>query len=318
MRATAELQTVNVRCSLCGGVDVTPWLLGRDRMYRVPGTYSYVTCRTCGLRFMNPQVAPASRAAAYPHAYGPHASAAPTQNFARRHLSALLHAQARSRYFSNLSPGDWHLDVGCGSGAYLVFVQDSTNCKSVGVDISLAGSAIPSGRPNTAIIAGTVKDVPRPPTGFTLITAWWFFEHISDPLETLEVLRSLLAENGQIVLGVPNADGFAARLFRSRWFHLDAPRHLILWTERTLLRALHETGFEARSLSHSRSPMGLQNSILLAFRSEVDDTLGSRIWRSRALAVLHLPLTWVLSKLGLADELVVTASPCQHDLRATK
>jgi len=68
-------------------------------------------------------------------------------------------------------------------------------------------------------------------------------EHVADPLTLLRALSTLLAPNGLILIKTPNVQTVDARIFRTRyWGGLHAPRHFVLFTQQSLLRAAQDNG----------------------------------------------------------------------------
>jgi 2-polyprenyl-3-methyl-5-hydroxy-6-metoxy-1,4-benzoquinol methylase len=51
-------------------------------------------------------------------------------------------------------------------------------------------------------------------------------EHLPDPLKTLKQLKNSLNEKGLLFISIPNINSMQAKLFKEKWFHLDAPRHI--------------------------------------------------------------------------------------------
>jgi len=64
-----------------------------------------------------------------------------------------------------------------------------------------------------------------------------------DPRVTLQESRNLLTPNGVLLVAVPDAGGLQARVFGSKWLHLDVPRHLYHFTRRSLENLLRVEGF---------------------------------------------------------------------------
>jgi hypothetical protein len=63
----------DVACDLCGSANASQFLSGRDYLHGLPGEFTVVECRQCGLRWMNPRPPLAQLGELYPSTYGPHA-----------------------------------------------------------------------------------------------------------------------------------------------------------------------------------------------------------------------------------------------------
>src|SRR3546814_3023143 len=65
-----------------------------------------------------------------------------------------------------------------------------------------------------------------PQLPFDLIVGWMVLEHLHQPLDVLQKLRSWVRPDGWLVLSVPDAGGLEFRLFGDRWYALQLPTHL--------------------------------------------------------------------------------------------
>jgi 2-polyprenyl-3-methyl-5-hydroxy-6-metoxy-1,4-benzoquinol methylase len=73
---------------------------------------------------------------------------------------------------------------------------------------------------------------------FKVITLWAVLEHIHDPVGTLREVARLLEPGGAAYVLVPNFRSIPGRLMR----HDDIPRHLVMFTPRTLTAAARAAG----------------------------------------------------------------------------
>jgi SAM-dependent methyltransferase len=67
-------------------------------------------------------------------------------------------------------------------------------------------------------------------------------EHLADPLAALRFARARLTAGGKILARVPVTDGELFRIYRENWFQLDAPRHLHIFSRRSLDRLAADAG----------------------------------------------------------------------------
>lgn len=77
-----------------------------------------------------------------------------------------------------------------------------------------------------------------------VIVMWHVLEHLPNPRESLEVLANNLLPGGILVAATPNPQAFQFRLLGVQWPHIDAPRHLNLIPEKTLVVYLKKLGLE--------------------------------------------------------------------------
>lgn len=77
---------------------------------------------------------------------------------------------------------------------------------------------------------------------FDLIMLHHSFEHLPDPLETLREIHRLLADEKFCLIRIPVAN-YAWDKYGVNWVQLDAPRHLYLYTEKSLQILAEKAGF---------------------------------------------------------------------------
>ncbi|MDP2004493.1 MAG: class I SAM-dependent methyltransferase, partial [Rubrivivax sp.] len=70
------------------------------------------------------------------------------------------------------------------------------------------------------------------------------FEHVPDPIATLQRAHALLDAGGHCLLRVPTVTSHAWRHYGVHWVQLDAPRHLFLFAHDSIVRLAAATGFD--------------------------------------------------------------------------
>src|SRR5438046_2897226 len=111
-------------CPLGCARDDEPILIGRDLINGLPGTFTIVRCRGCGLMRTNPRPTPASMGFFYPDDYGPYVGTQVPSAAARPKLFAPLRKVVRKLFEFNTMrlpklPVGRMLEVGCASGAFM-------------------------------------------------------------------------------------------------------------------------------------------------------------------------------------------------------
>jgi SAM-dependent methyltransferase len=282
-----------------------------DRLHGLGDRFRYVRCPGCGLLFMNPQVAPESLAAFYPAdyaAYGPIDDGSPGATSFAALRRWIENARLDRHVESRLTRASRVLDLGCGSGDFLAKVRQRTGADVVGLDLSPRAVEATRVRHGIEVECSVVESARFEPASFDLITAWYYFEHVSDPTTTLQSVHRLLKSGGRFVLGIPNARSLNAMLFRARWYHLDCPRHLFLWTPASVRRILEREGFAVEDIRYDKTPWGLLGSLQYAvYGTNTDARTGDTIRRNRALSKLLLPPSVLVGLLRLSDIMIVTA-----------
>lgn len=105
----------------------------------------------------------------------------------------------------------------------------------------------------------------RPGRLFDVIILFHVLEHLNAPMELLSRCARPLRRGGTLIIAVPNARSWQARLFGPMWFHLDVPRHLYHFSLGSLSHTLEAAGLCPEcttfvSLEHD--PFGWVQSVL--------------------------------------------------------
>jgi SAM-dependent methyltransferase len=240
-------------CPLCGG-DSAHALTAVDRNRETSAErFAYNRCSGCATVFM--VHVPADLARYYAgdyHRFGVDGEPEWTRN------PTLLEVEAyRVRMLlRHVQPGAL-IDIGAGPGGFAAAAKeggfevtaiemDERSCQYMRERLHV--SAICSDDPVAALHA-------QPPA--SVISLWHSLEHLRDPAAMLAAASERLQAGGVLALGVPNPRSLQFRLLRSRWPHLDAPRHLSLMPAQALVARGRELGLRCLQLTTS-DPFGLQ------------------------------------------------------------
>jgi SAM-dependent methyltransferase len=204
--------------------------LACDDRYGCPDSFALVRCKGCGHTMTSPSLTEAELPALYSRYY----PRKQTDTSALLNDAAMVGStRARlSRWLSGsdnqgqyrVRPGQFMLDVGCGSGLSLLEAA-RLGAQAFGIE------ADPNVRPiaeqlGLTIHIGTLRDQPFPDTSFDLIVVNQVIEHMPEPDKALECLRGRLKPGGRIVLSFPNRRSAWQRLSRAKWINWHIPYHL--------------------------------------------------------------------------------------------
>ena len=316
------IRTEKISCNLCGSKNSTFLFEARDRLHGISGKFSYVSCSEGGLVYMNPQVVPEETGKLYPSDYAPHSTSVKGKAAGIRSLYNQLiktpviaqlvrlvtNVKITSDIYHRLDQKSRVLDIGCGAGAFLNHVKSEKGCEVYGVDISEAAVKAAKNSFGLNIFKGTITEAPFDDGSFDVITAWWYLEHVPDPQATTSKISSLLKRNGYCIIGVPNFESFNAKCFRDKWYHLDCPRHLCIWTPAAMKRLLEQHGLTVTKIIYDKTPWGLRGSLQYSlYDDNINPKHRNRIRQSLFLWMLLLPWTIIVSLLKKSDIIVVYA-----------
>lgn len=134
------------------------------------------------------------------------------------------------------------LDIGCGNGAFLSKL-DSSKVERYGIEINKDGyeTCLSKG---LRVYNQELTGIDFQDKKFDVVTLWHVLEHIEKPRELLNKIYQILKEDGILAFITPNTDSFGFRWGKENWFHLDAPRHLILYNQKNVSWLLGKSGFK--------------------------------------------------------------------------
>jgi 2-polyprenyl-3-methyl-5-hydroxy-6-metoxy-1,4-benzoquinol methylase len=141
------------------------------------------------------------------------------------------------------------LDIGCGRGFFLNSIK--RGFEVAGIEIDRKSSEYACKEFGLEILAGQITDMNPIEDSFDLITFWHSLEHLPDPRKALEKAYKLLKDNGIIIVAVPNIESMQARIFGNKWYHLEVPRHLYHFSQKTLSRMINSAGFSIQNTSET-------------------------------------------------------------------
>jgi 2-polyprenyl-3-methyl-5-hydroxy-6-metoxy-1,4-benzoquinol methylase len=218
-------------CPLCGGSSRFAFS-AEDRNRRLSSErFSYNRCGSCATVFLTPL--PEDLGRFYGSAYHPFDDAGRPLWLAD---DGLLAAESwRVATLRRFIDGGRLVDVGAGAGGFAAAARDGgfavtaiemdAQCCEYMQD-ELGVRAICSDRPLEALRT-------LPPA--RVVSLWHVLEHLPDSAEVLATVAEALEPGGLLALAVPNPDSLQFRLLRSRWAHLDAPRHVCLMGAEALI-----------------------------------------------------------------------------------
>lgn len=148
------------------------------------------------------------------------------------------------------------LDIGCGSGDFLSTL--GSDFDRTGLELNPEGAAT-CRQKGLKVYQSTLEEAPLEPNSFDWITLWHVLEHVEGPEKLLHQAAKLLAPGGRILIAVPHASAWGFLWGKEDWFHLDAPRHLFLPSQKGMLHLFERAGlaFERRIREAYDSPLDL-------------------------------------------------------------
>ena len=244
----------------------------------------------------------------YPKDYGPHVTKSSAQ---AKPIIKKKRLPLPGYIMDQLNTSSQVLDIGCGNGQFLYSLQNAAHCQVFGLDLSANAIAAAQKTYGLHIDQGTLFDAPYAEEQFDLIVAWHYIEHVIDPMSVFQKVYALLKPGAWFCLETPNIASFNARLFRDKWFPLDCPRHLFLFSPATIRLYLEKVGLNVRHISFEGSSKHLARSIQYSvYKNNFDPKHRDRIAGSALVKTLASPIMDLFQLLKHSDTMrVVTQKP---------
>jgi SAM-dependent methyltransferase len=240
---SAELKSEQAeRCAVCGEGRFIPLLAAPDRYHGRQKPYQLLRCPSCSLVWLSNPPSPAEMSEHYGADYDRSVAAAGEEPNRWR---------GRWEMLSQYKSGGAILDLGCSAGGFLAGLKNSS-WKLYGIDMSDAVAEQARDRSGAEVFVGNILDAPFPPESFDAITAFHVLEHLYQPREVFAKISQWLKPDGILCAMVPNIDSAGSHIFGSYWYALELPRHLSLFSPKSLRILAQSVGLEEVSVTTNR------------------------------------------------------------------
>ena len=285
-------------CPVCGSMArhvLHPALI--DKSFGVaPGDWTLYRCENCQAAYLDPRPDRGSIGRAYDRYYTHDGEAAPPRSGLLGRLKRMLaddyrrwrygynggstiwggrwigriapsiaaNADRALRYLPRPNQSQRLLDIGSGSGEFL---QLALRCgwQACGVEPDGKATAV---RAHAFEVRPALDDWGAHEQMFDAITLNHSIEHLHDPAKSIETVAKLLRPGGFLFIETPNIDSVGHRLYGENWRGLEAPRHLVIFTRRSLANLLERNGFV--QIEFRRGPSNLLSLAEMSRRMAAD------------------------------------------------
>ena len=234
-----SMETITA-CFVCQGKEFSPALEAIDHtVSREP--FFIQRCIGCGFHFTSPRPTKEHIGKYYlsqdyiSHVEKPSGFKDQIYHIIRRKAIRGKHA-----LISKYKPSGAALDIGCGTGDFLAYMQ-SKGYSAQGVEVSAGARQIATAK--GVAVYPELNRVPPTPT-LDVVTLWHVLEHVPDPRETLMQILSRMLNGGLLVIAVPDRESRDCQHYGTLWAAWDVPRHLSHFRRKDIGQLLKLSGFE--------------------------------------------------------------------------
>lgn len=252
-------------CKICGNTEENRTHRVREMMFGLRDEFTYLECARCGcVQLLGP---PADMARYYPPNYYSFSISPlamfnhPVKNVVKRFrhtyavtnrgaLGKILYARSpdpvvRTLAGTGVTKRSRIVDVGCGSGLLLYILKNAGFHNVLGIDPFIESTI--KYKNGLVIRKESIHDLGGQ---WDLVMLHHAFEHVPDPIETLQSVHRVLADGGMCLIRVPIASSYAWQAYGTNWVQLDAPRHFFLHTVESMRVAAAQAGLSLERVAY--------------------------------------------------------------------
>ena len=306
---------------MCSSKEFSKLFNIEDYNYKLPGCFEEHKCSDCGLMFLNPYLEENELSFYYPQDYYSYRECTKTKRPIKNYILNPINVwniiwdrvnkgNSWGRYLSKNRQGRL-LDIGCGSAGYL------KHMRKLNPEMELFGCDL-YGPPNNSSLYElkiiyknlSLFECRFADSFFDIVSVNHVLEHVPNPKELLSEINMILKPNGRLIIGVPNSRCVSYFLFGKYWYGLDAPRHILNYSDKNLTDVLIYSGFRINSVRFiGNSSYFLESLLFKLFKTKRKVTgLWSKSWFCSLISALLNPLVWVLNKIRLGNCIEVEAN----------
>ena len=251
-------------CRICDFSGDSPVYTAREMMYGFREEFNYFQCAQC--KCLQILEFPSDMSRYYPQDYF-----SISQNPENLYSSPLVSWARRARdSYSVLNEGTWgrlirlfypecldmaslrHLkltrkkrivDVGCGTGFLLYYLREAGFENLLGVEPHIIDDIRYS---NGLVIKKSMLN--ELGESQDIIMFHHSFEHMPNPIETLDRVYQLMSAGGTCMIRIPLVSSEAWEKYGVNWIQLDAPRHFFLYSIQSLKILAERTKFKIKEI----------------------------------------------------------------------
>jgi len=197
------------------------------------------------------------------------------------------------------------LDIGCGDGHFLSIAQ-KRGWNVYGTEFTDEAVSVCQYK-KIIVHKGKLNPLNYLNMKFDVVTSFEVIEHINNPLEEINNIKTILRKRGAFYLTTPNFNSISRYVLKENWHIIEYPEHLSYYTNSTIKRLLTQSGFKKKFLhTHGINNFlckGRKKSNPILSNKEIETNFRKTIEGSFFLRVMKSILNYFLSFFKIGDSL---------------
>ena len=323
-------------CPNCQSNDLQVWRQGYDRLNETcQQRFCYSQCQTCQLVFLSSRPVEQEIYQFYPQDYEPYqpnqsldssSNSIAEDNLTKakswlktclkniitpifklhKNITADIFPQSVEQQLENFyeptEAGQTLLDFGCGSEQFLALAQ-KRGWNPIGLDFSeqVVQQVRDRGYHALLISPEVWDEIENESIDFVRMNH--VFEHLYHPKEDLQAVYKKMKPGAKLHIAVPNPYGVASRIFRSNWWGLECPRHVMLYPSSLLETILTDSKYSQVETFYRSIVKDFLRSLgyVLYDLGIIERDQVGKMAQKRYLNLILYPFAWLASTFTLAD-----------------
>ncbi|HKL08608.1 MAG TPA: class I SAM-dependent methyltransferase [Bacteroidales bacterium] len=149
------------------------------------------------------------------------------------HIARKIMLGKKYQLIKKISSGETLLDIGCGTGYFLNYIQGK-GYQTLGLEVNEQARNFGQQHFGLNILPPEKLLNREINQKFKVVTLWHVLEHLYQPRLYLQRISEILDNDGVLILALPNPDSFDGKLYQKFWAGYDVPRHIWHFTPQTI------------------------------------------------------------------------------------
>ncbi|NQU83978.1 MAG: class I SAM-dependent methyltransferase [Parcubacteria group bacterium] len=271
----SKIEYEKVECLFCKEKTKKKLLLRTpDRINNLPGIFSLVRCKKCGLVFQDPRPKEKYIKYYYPDSAGYYQPVEKKQlniwrwiekktlinfygysnlgrvnTFIKFILYPIYFYFYKYKSFPHYVKNGKLLEIGCSNGALLKKLK-GCGWKVTGIELNKKAAKYGQERANLDIKIGSLFDYEFPKNSFDVVIMDMVLEHLFHPEKAIKKITDFLKPGGQLIFCIPTFDSFESKTFKEYTYICHLPCHLFFFNKSNVKRLLGHSYEKTKIIFH--------------------------------------------------------------------